>query len=310
MHHYHAFGGILAAPFPFPELREVPGAPAATWTLSNPPGPPPERSLEAIGEDALEAGAKVTLSRYDGGLRVEFTDSGTFDLLDQGSTLHWYPLPDSNPELARLDMLGRVLAVALHLQDRLSLHASAVAFGGRAIGFVAAKGSGKSTLALAMLHRGAQLLTDDTLPIDVTRAIAYPGVHSVRVWGDSAERFGELGPSSIGLANKHTMAELDEGRLRYEAVPLEALYALSPRAAEEDTPAEAARRTSLGALSGTFMYMRHSKLGALLGGSESRIVFDRCSQLATVVPCYELDVVRDFDALPTVAQMLMDWHSP
>ncbi len=65
----------------------------------------------------------------------------------------------------RADLLGRVMALAAHADGRLTLHASAVSVAGRAVAFVGPKHAGKSTLALALVRKGARLLTDDTLVV-------------------------------------------------------------------------------------------------------------------------------------------------
>jgi hypothetical protein len=307
MNYYSAFGGTLASSFPFPELRPADGR-TPDWTIRRVDDAAPDVELTQSGHDDLDEGATVDLYRHAAGLRVTFSDSGTFDLTEGARNIAWYPRDESNEELARLDLLGRVLAVALHEQGLLALHASAVEVNGRAIGFLAAKGSGKSTLALALVERGGRLLTDDTLPIRVSELVAYPGVHSVRVWADSVSRFASLGEARIGLADKYTLSALPETSLAHERVRLQALYVLAPRSAEDAT--EKVKRTQLGAMSATFAFMRHSKLGALLAGPESHLVFDRCSELASSIPCFELEVVRDLAAVSEVAGALMVWHEP
>lgn len=302
---YSAFGGVLASSIQFPELPSIGSAATPTWLLTKGVGGAPPQSIIPIGEESLEAGASVRLGRVPAGLRVEFSDSGVFDLFDSSRRIVWYPHENSNEELARLDFLGRVLAVAAHDQGKVTLHASAVTIGGKAIAFLAAKGSGKSTLALSLIERGAKLLTDDTLPVDSERR-AHPGVHSVRVWGDSVQRFRSLGSAQQGLASKYTMTALDASRLQYDAVPLAAVYALMPQVGDGVPLVE---RVGLGATAATIMMMQHSKLGPLLGGAESRVVFDRCSAIAESIPAYQLNVARDLSRVSEVADALIRWHS-
>jgi HPr kinase/phosphorylase len=52
--------------------------------------------------------------------------------------------------------------------DRLILHASCVAVGGRALLITGPSGSGKSTLALQMLALGARLISDDQTEVTAT----------------------------------------------------------------------------------------------------------------------------------------------
>jgi 3'-phosphoadenosine 5'-phosphosulfate sulfotransferase (PAPS reductase)/FAD synthetase len=50
------------------------------------------------------------------------------------------------------------------------------------------------------------------------------------------------------------------------------------------------------------------KVGAVLGGSESAVSFDRAVRVASSVPVYTLNVVRDFDRMPEVVGQIMEWH--
>jgi hypothetical protein len=87
-------------------------------------------------------------------------------------------------------LVTRVLALWLQLTGRPALHASAVAFGERAVGLMARSGTGKSTLASALVQRGAQLLCDDLLPVtfegDSLRISAAEPY--IKLWPDSAGR--------------------------------------------------------------------------------------------------------------------------
>jgi hypothetical protein len=66
-------------------------------------------------------------------------------------------------------VLAQVLPLAAVLRGLEVLHASAVALCGNAIAFLGASGTGKTTLASRIVARGAPLVTDDVLAIDVTR---------------------------------------------------------------------------------------------------------------------------------------------
>jgi hypothetical protein len=58
------------------------------------------------------------------------------------------------------------------------LHASAVVLRGKAVAITAVSGTGKTSLALALLERGAELLADDVVALEVGRdgVVAHPGV--------------------------------------------------------------------------------------------------------------------------------------
>lgn len=304
---FQVFGGVLSAPFPFPELREEPGNAPVDWTLGVESAPAPQVTSVPVGRDELSPGVEASLVRTPVGLRLTFDDTGTFDVNDRGASLTWYPVPGTNRELVRVDILGRVLAVAVHERGILSLHGSAVALAGQGIGFLAPKGSGKSTLAMSLAARGAHLLTDDTLPVDPATGRAFPGVHSVRLWTDAAERFAALGDWRIGLSDKRTFDQLPDAFIQHDAVPLGALYELVPVA--RGPGEELVTRTRLAPAHGAITLMTHSKLGALLGGAESLRVFDACASVAATVPIYRLEVARGLDAVGRVAETIASWHS-
>ena len=307
MQRYRVFGGVLASPFAFPELRSDVGESSVDWSLRTAEGPPSDVGCTLIGRDELIAGVEARLFRMAHGLRLQFDDTGTFDVTDAGAVITWFPNAGSDRELVRVDILGRVLAVATHERGLLCLHGSAVSIGGQGVAFLAPKGSGKSTLALTLTSKGARLLTDDTLPVDPDKVEAHPGVHSVRLWDDAAQRFGAMGDWRVGLSDKRTFDTLPETFLQHDPVPLAALYELIPMTSLAG--GALVRRTRLTGAEGAVTLMTHSKLGALMGGAESLRVFDRCAALASRLPVYRLEVVRALDAVDEVAKTITSWHS-
>jgi len=304
---YKVFGGVLASPFAFPELRSDDGEGAVDWTLLVEQGPPPDVATTLVGRDELIAGVEARLFRTPAGLRLVFDDTGSFDVTSAGSRITWFPSPDSDRELVRVDILGRVLAVATHERGVLCLHGSGVSIGEQGIGFLAPKGSGKSTIALTLAAHGARLLTDDTLPVEPEAAIARPGVHSVRLWNDAAGRFESLGDWRVGLSEKRTFDTLPDALVQHDPVPLAALYELVPVAGTPGEPL--VRRTALPGAQATVALMTHSKLGALMGGAEALHVFDRCAMLASRIPIYRLEVARALESVDAVARTITGWHS-
>ena len=306
MMRYRVFGGVLASPFPFPELRDEPVGSTTDWTLHVVDGVAPAVVSTVVGREDVASGIEAQLDRTPTGLRLRFDDTGTFDISDEGRCLSWYPTPGSDRELVRVDILGRVLAAATHERGLLCLHGSAVSIAGRAVGFLAPKGSGKSTLAIALASHGARLLTDDTLPVEPDSGLARPGVHSVRLWNDAADHFASLGEWRVGLSDKRTFDTLPDSLVQHHAVPLAALYELIPRDAGEMS--DIVRRTMRAPAHGAMTLIQHSKLGALLGGAESLRVFDACARVAAAVPVYQLEVARALESVDDVASTIMRWH--
>lgn len=103
------------------------------------------------------------------------------------------PLPDADLDDLGLLIIGPVAAFLLQQAGYLTLHASAVVTAYGACAFMAPSTFGKSTLAAGHLRAGAQLLTDDLLPLDTRPDGVYglPGAPMMKVWEHTAQ--GALG---------------------------------------------------------------------------------------------------------------------
>lgn len=307
---YSVFGGVLHSEVELPELRRLPdhGSPP-DWTLRSIAGPVPAGAgWSLLGEEPLNGPHRVRLLRSAAGLRVEYTDTGTFDIA-HGGRLTWYPGPEISPENVRADVLGRVLASALHAAGLLCLHGSAVALGDGAVAFLAPRGHGKSTLASALTAAGGRLLTDDTLAVRLgAPAVALPGVHGVRLWSDSRERVGaRLGGGETLAGVKATVVDLPEERVMLAPTPLRAVYLLAPVRVTDG--AWACRRSALPLPAAALSLVGHGKLGALLSSpAEVPVLLERASALSAAVPVFTLQVDRGWDQLDAVVAEVMRWH--
>lgn len=304
---YRLFGNVLRSDVDFPELERC-DENTPRWNLrSLPAAPPSSAGLTLLGEDVVTGDVRVRMYSLAGGLRLVFDDTGTFDIAPDGIEITWYRPDDARLTDARADLTGRVIAAALHVTGTVSLHASAVVIGDRAIGLIGVKGRGKSTLALALVRDGGRLLTDDTLPIRPGRPPeALPGLHATRLWPDSASRVGLGKVHSSAPGEKLLYSELPTDHVTNESAPLDALYILSPtKEAIEGSPAV---RTRLPGIHAALAMVGHSKLAPLLrqaGGGEMMKV---ASELTASVPVYRLELVRDLDRLPEVAATVAGWH--
>ncbi|HEV2132126.1 MAG TPA: hypothetical protein VGR27_13520, partial [Longimicrobiaceae bacterium] len=270
MHRYSVFGGSLLSAVAFPELRPRSDG-SADWTLLHAEGVAPEVEAELLGEDQVDVSVRVRLFRLAAGFRLVYDDTGTFDVIDQGTRIRWHPGAEPRPEAVRLDVLGRVLPVALHASGALCLHGSAVAIEGRGIAFLAPKLHGKSTLAQAMVSAGARMASDDVVPVYAGHPPRMaPGVPSARLWSDALEHLGARMPSGIAADEKHTLDLPPDERLMLKPLPLAAVYLLKPT---ELSAGEApAHRTQLPPLQAALALLREAKLGALLGQSEAGVL--------------------------------------
>src|SRR4051812_16027302 len=126
---YAVFGGILQSDIDFPELTAIDGD-RPNWTLRRHSSLPPLTHAVMVGEEELVGGVSARLERTPDRFRLSFDDTGTFDVARDGSSIAWLPAANAKAAVVRADVLGRVLAVALHAAGDLCLHASAAAIGG------------------------------------------------------------------------------------------------------------------------------------------------------------------------------------
>ncbi|HEU5209590.1 MAG TPA: hypothetical protein VFU06_09275, partial [Longimicrobiales bacterium] len=238
-------------------------------------------------------------------VRLTYGALGMYDVARGGTEIIWYPGTHDCEDCARQCILGRVLALAIHLRGDLCLHASAVEVNGTALALVAPKGTGKSTLALALVAAGATLLTDDMLRIDLRAgARVSPGVQRLRLHPDSA-----AAATAVDIRFEHGNGgkRLSVGlRPRADAaasVPLRAVYLLQPVGS-----GARARRTRLDGARATMTLLRNTMLGPLLGPGQKGTL-QHAVALARMVAVYSLDVPRTYDQLWSCAARLLEWHA-
>lgn len=307
MFQYSVFGGVFRTPLEFPELPLAAGAP--TWTLELGDVASP-LSEHAIGDDSVYGDVSVRCYRTASGHSLVYDDTGRFDISDEGALITWYRPPEESQQLleaGRADVIGRVLALALHQQGILTLHASAIAVGDEGMALLAPKGHGKSTLATALLGAGAKLLSDDTLPVATDGAVRLrPGVPQLRLWRDSALTLaGDRAEEATG-SRKLVLDRLEPTRLA-EGATFGAAYIIVPARPREDQPAVS--RILCAQIQATLGLVEHTKLGPLLGGVDAGIVFEQAATVASQVPVYLLKVGRDLSRITEVADTIVEWHN-
>jgi len=304
---YSVFGGYFDTEVSFPELRPVDGG-SPTWTLRIVDALPdaPDATLLAAYDNPVR---RVSIYKWGRGFRVVYNDAmGSYDISLDGRQIAWVPNGEYDVEFVRMAIIGRVLPIALHAAGTLCLHGSAVAFDEGGVAFLAPKLHGKSTTALALATAGARLLSDDIVPVEPGHPVMIgPGVPSVRLWSDSAERVaGSHLRSRLPEGGKHIFEELPPEQIMVERVPLKAVYLLRPVQSLSD--GAAVQRTSVAAVPAAIAIVGQLKVGAALGGAEAVVSFDRAVAVAQSVPVYTLRVVRDFARMPEVVEQIFEWH--
>jgi hypothetical protein len=308
MREYELFGGRLRSDIPFPELEEAESGPTIDWQLRVTDAAVSRGPARLLG--TLRPGKElvVRLWKHAAGYRVEYSDTGYFDITENGRYIDWTPRVDSSVDAARLDLLGIVLAVALHARGTLTLHGSAVATADGVVAFIGPRLHGKSTLAAAMVAAGAWHVTDDTLAVSLTPGgiLAAPGVHATRLWNDAVAQLPTDLLYDVTMLNGKRMLRYAQARSANESLPLAAIYVLQPTV---EPTSRAARRSRLAPLRAALALAAEAKLAVLFDGSaEAGAVLMQAAAVAQSVPVFALDIARDWTRLGDVVGTMLQWH--
>ena len=306
MYRYSVFGGVLASPLEFPELPRTTRAPS--WTIQVASGSYVASNAKPLGVDRVYGDVQVKAWRTDDGHLLSYDDTGQFHVRN-GGDITWYPTSGRDvhiDEAARGDVLGRVLSLAMHQQDVLTLHAGAVAINGNGVAFLAPKGHGKSSLTAMLVRQGAKLLSDDTVPVSCRPPVTLlPGIPQLRLFRDAANAF-EQSAMPDESSRKVLFNHLSPESVETTGVPFAAAYVLVPVQPSANRPA--ATRSRVGHIEGALAMVEHAKLGALLTGEDAARVLKAAGIAASSVPVYLLAMVREMDRLPEAASIVTRWH--
>ncbi|MEJ9229127.1 aldolase [Peribacillus butanolivorans] len=113
--------------------------------------------------------------------------------IQEGKKITVSPISNSDEDHIRLYILGTCMGIILLQKKVIPLHGSAVNINGKAYAFVGDSGAGKSTLAAAFLKEGFQLLSDDILPISLSKEnipFITPTYPQQKLWQESLNAFG------------------------------------------------------------------------------------------------------------------------
>jgi hypothetical protein len=124
----------------------------------------------------------------------EVPNTAIFSVKD-GRKITVSPILGVEEEKIRLYILGTCMGTILIQRKILPLHGSAVAINGKVYAFVGESGAGKSTLAAALIKEGYHLLSDDVIPISLSKSndnMPYinPTYPHQKLWEESLNQFG------------------------------------------------------------------------------------------------------------------------
>lgn len=311
---YFVCGGCLRSELEFPDLSPAVLQDPPDWEIHVDHSDPPE-AIQLLGSREIAPDWIYRLYRVKNGLLLEYGGTGSYGILSDGRKIVWYPGSEPEDPKVRLEMvrailLGPVMALALNERGIVCLHGSAVTVGENGVAFLAPKFHGKSTLALALTAAGARLLTDDLVAIDPTSSpVVLPGIHSVRVMKDIADRLGPRFPqATLNLGFKTTVSNLSRHDLAWEPAILAAIYLVEPR--KELDHGRAVSREALPPLRSAVALANGKKLtDELIGFSDAGSMLRGIADVVSRVPVYRLSLLRDLNRLSEVVLRIMAWHT-
>lgn len=206
-----------------------------------PPGDASEAKVTVHREESASWPAPPTgphdtsfLQMAPGELRLQVEGIARFRISD-GQHIAFEPWQGEGEEQdLRTFLLGSAVGALLIQRGLLVLHGNALEREGRAIVCLGHSGAGKSTLAYALMEQGWRLLADDLVAIS-PEGLVLPGIPRIKLWQDAVETFG-LNPQALPpIAQGMNKYVLMGGNVRPapRAVPLQALYLITPRRCQE-----------------------------------------------------------------------------
>lgn len=189
----------------------------------------------------------------------------------------------SAAEGAELLLAGAIPSFVLAMLGHVVLHASAVAWEGRAVAFVGQSGQGKSTMAALLCGAGASLITDDALRLDRNES-AYlcrlgAGGLRLRKLADELSDHYSAPPEQYESPDGRTV--LEPARIAEDALPLAAI--VIPLPVRDRAELEIHRLSAPDAGLALLSYPR------LVGWEDPDVLarqLDQTMTLAEAVPCF------------------------
>ena len=293
MYHYAAYGLAIDSELALPEF-ETRASPVFDIVIHR---GPVERPLSEVGPDgAFRLAQDDVLFHWEplGGFRVRHGSEIIVDLV-----------PDADEHMARLPLVGVVMAVALHQRGFLVLHGSAVNVGGEAIAFIGNKGHGKSTMAATLYSRGHSLLTDDVVAIDMrsdSGTFVLPGCPQFKLWPDSAAATLGDNPEHLPCLARGYEKRARAARARFTSQPVQlrsiCTLSIGPEPLLQPLPAQQALLHLM-----AHTYVARFKRGLLHGVAATRHL-QQCSRLLEQVRIFDLQRPASLEQLTAVARVV------
>jgi hypothetical protein len=277
--HYTLYGRAVRSDLELRFLRPTQEAPEDAMTLRLQPSGQTVASTPWYESDRGDEGGIRVGRTSPGELVIRFADATVFRVAADGRAIETLTAPSHyTPADLAAYAVGPVLAIALHLQGALLLHAAAVVSEGAAVLFAGPSGSGKSATAARLHREGWGLLSDDVTEVRADPWTALPAIPAVRLWPDAVQTlfgadavFEDRAPSW----DKKIVTVPEENSARAIAAVVLLDRANGPR-----TPERLRGREAWSQL------IAHAYTAALPDKAMAARIFDATARLAADVPLY------------------------
>jgi hypothetical protein len=221
--------------------------------------------------------------------------SAAFQILN-GREIVVDQFPDSDPELVRSFLLGRVMAFLLRQRGWLPLHASGVAINGQAVLFLGPSRRGKSTTAAAFHACGYDVITDDIGAVGQCEGIwlALAAWSLLRLRADSLDILNAFGSGEIQHDKRRFNLHRSDLRERISVKRIFVLEAGKNLSVQPVLPAEGARL-----LGENSFFTRRSTPHEVMVDH-----FRACAAAAAALPIYRLFRPQSLEGLPELVRMV------
>jgi hypothetical protein len=292
---HSAFGLVVQADRPIPGLPALSAAtsPDVCVWLATPP--PDERGLldrlfavppwHVSADVTPEGSPLLTVWKHagEGCWLLRYCDGVQF-LLDRLGRNVWVSRPSTSTVADAVTyLLGPVFGLILRLRGALCLHASAIAWRGRAFVLLGPAGAGKSTTAAAFAARGCPVLSDDISVLWDSRPpfLVSPGYPQLRLWPASVQMLFGAADALPPLTPNWDKCGLDlttTHHFQETSLPLAVVYLLDARRA--DGP----RLSDVSAAEGLFALAQNTYVNYLLDAPMRAAEFAALGRLTASLP--------------------------
>ena len=269
----------------------------------------PGRILSHLPECGNTGDPSFLLTEHGEGRCYELSYSdGTRFVVDDGGKRVWgtFQPPLTNEDLATY-FLGPVMGFLLRRRGVTCLHASAVELQGRAVAFSGQAGDGKSTTAGALALRGNAVLSEDIVPLELTkgRLQAIPGYPRVCLWPDAVEKLtGNIeGLPRLTPVWEKRYLPLDGVRAKFvdEKRPLGLIYLFGERSSDEKAP----RIEELRPKEALLELVHNTYMNWLLDRDQRAKEFDELSRAVEQVPVRRIVAHSDGSKIGMLCELIL-----